>query len=148
MAALKQLSIESSPRPTVEQSESPRPAATVVPPPPEQAKTRLGAEVPPPVDFVDAASPDFSEAELSPADPSEVDYLSARREFWPHLMSFVAVIGGLGFMNLLTSDYPWFLWVALAWGMGLLFHLRNAVFGKILASPGRWAISSKTFRPM
>jgi hypothetical protein len=45
------------------------------------------------------------------------------RGFWGHARSYVIVIGILGLINLLTGfDYPWFLWPALGWGVGVAFH--------------------------
>jgi hypothetical protein len=33
----------------------------------------------------------------------------------------------LGLINLMTSDYPWFLWPALGWGVGIAFHLWSII---------------------
>lgn len=43
--------------------------------------------------------------------------------FLAHLGPYIIVMTMLGFINALTSDYPWFLWPALGWGVGLAFHL-------------------------
>jgi signal transduction histidine kinase len=49
--------------------------------------------------------------------------------FYVHLASYLAVIGLLAAINLLTSPrYPWFLWPAMGWGFGLLSHYMG-VFG-------------------
>ena len=48
--------------------------------------------------------------------------------FYAHLMSYLGVIGFLALINVLTARYPWFLWPALAWGLGLFAHYM-AVFG-------------------
>jgi serine/threonine protein kinase len=52
------------------------------------------------------------------------------RGFVGHLGPYLIVIGMLGVMNLLTSSYPWFLWPALGWGIGLALHLWGTILGK------------------
>jgi len=48
--------------------------------------------------------------------------------FYSHLMSYLGVIAFLALINLLTTHYPWFVWPALGWGIGLFSHYM-AVFG-------------------
>jgi signal transduction histidine kinase len=48
--------------------------------------------------------------------------------FYSHLMSYLGVIAFLALINLLTTRYPWFIWPALGWGVGLFSHYM-AVFG-------------------
>jgi signal transduction histidine kinase len=48
--------------------------------------------------------------------------------FYGHLMSYLGVMAFLALINVLTSRYPWFLWPALGWGIGLFSHYM-AVFG-------------------
>lgn len=48
--------------------------------------------------------------------------------FYAHLMSYLGVMGFLALLNVLTTGYPWFLWPALGWGLGLFAHYM-AVFG-------------------
>jgi len=48
--------------------------------------------------------------------------------FYGHLMSYLGVIAFLALINLLTTSYPWFVWPALGWGIGLFSHYM-AVFG-------------------
>ncbi|HXJ32711.1 MAG TPA: HAMP domain-containing sensor histidine kinase [Candidatus Eisenbacteria bacterium] len=48
--------------------------------------------------------------------------------FYAHLQSYLAVIAFLALINVFTSWYPWFLWPALGWGIGLVAHYM-AVFG-------------------
>lgn len=50
------------------------------------------------------------------------------RDFLTHLYSYIIVIGGLALINLATSDYPWFLWPALGWGIGLASHFASTIF--------------------
>lgn len=59
-----------------------------------------------------------------------------RREwkgFFSHLASYVLVIAFLVFVNLMTTPYPWVLWPALGWGLGLAFHL----LGLLTADPDK-----------
>jgi signal transduction histidine kinase len=48
--------------------------------------------------------------------------------FHAHLMSYLGVLAFLALINVMTSRYPWFLWPALGWGIGLFSHYM-AVFG-------------------
>ena len=48
--------------------------------------------------------------------------------FHTHVMSYLGVMVLLAFINLLTTRYPWFLWAAAGWGLGLFVHYM-AVFG-------------------
>ena len=43
-------------------------------------------------------------------------------------MSYLGVMAFLALINLFTTSYPWFLWPALGWGIGLFSHYM-AVFG-------------------
>ena len=53
---------------------------------------------------------------------------AAEASFYVHLMWYLAVIALLAFINLMTTGYPWFLWPAMGWGVGLFAHFM-AVFG-------------------
>lgn len=44
------------------------------------------------------------------------------KEFYSHLGSYVLVMAFLSVINLATSDYPWVIWPAMGWGLGLAFH--------------------------
>jgi signal transduction histidine kinase len=48
--------------------------------------------------------------------------------FYTHLLSYLGTIAFLALLNLLTTRYPWFIWPALGWGIGLFFHYLS-VFG-------------------
>lgn len=48
--------------------------------------------------------------------------------FYTHLMSYLGVMAFLALANLFTTSYPWFIWPALGWGIGLFAHYM-AVFG-------------------
>ena len=52
-----------------------------------------------------------------------------RRRLFNHAFSYVLVMAFLLAVNLLTSTaYMWVVWPALGWGLGLMFHLRAALF--------------------
>ncbi|MEW6269164.1 MAG: ATP-binding protein, partial [Thermodesulfobacteriota bacterium] len=53
---------------------------------------------------------------------------AAEVSFYAHLMSYLGVMAFLALINILTTRYPWFLWPALGWGVGLFAHYM-AVFG-------------------
>lgn len=50
-----------------------------------------------------------------------------RVEFKRHFLVYVIVIAFLGIINLLTSrHFPWFLFPAGGWGIGIIFHFLSA----------------------
>ena len=50
-----------------------------------------------------------------------------RVEFKRHLVVYIVVIGFLALINLLTSrHFPWFLFPAGGWGIGIVFHFLSA----------------------
>ena len=51
----------------------------------------------------------------------------AWRQFLAHLVPYVMVSALLGFINYLTTSFPWALIVMLAWGVGLASHLLAVV---------------------
>jgi signal transduction histidine kinase len=53
---------------------------------------------------------------------------AAEAGFYAHLMSYLGVIAFLALINLFTTWYPWFIWPALGWGIGIFSHYM-AVFG-------------------
>jgi signal transduction histidine kinase len=53
---------------------------------------------------------------------------AAEAGFYMHLMSYLGVMAFLALINLFTTSYPWFIWPALGWGIGLFSHYM-AVFG-------------------
>jgi signal transduction histidine kinase len=100
--------------------------------------------------FVPPAEPNGSQANAAPAGRAQTDDRSgfatdaesheaqvlrrARRRaaaeagFYTHLMSYLGVIAFLALINFFTTWYPWFIWPALGWGIGLFSHWM-AVFG-------------------
>ncbi len=50
-----------------------------------------------------------------------------RVEFKRHLVVYIVIIGILGLINLVTSrHFPWFLFPAGGWGIGIIFHFLAA----------------------
>jgi hypothetical protein len=59
------------------------------------------------------------------------------KKFYTGLISYVVVISFLGGLNYYLNEwrYPWFLWAAFGWGLGLIFQAirtfgLNPFFGK------------------
>jgi biotin-(acetyl-CoA carboxylase) ligase len=60
------------------------------------------------------------------------------RGFFQHLGPYVIVIGMLAIINLLTSpSYPWFLFPALGWGIGLAIHFWSVVLSTMTQNLSR-----------
>ncbi|QNJ98457.1 2TM domain-containing protein [Constantimarinum furrinae] len=50
------------------------------------------------------------------------------RKFYTNLMFYIVFITALAGLNYYTNElrYPWFLWAALGWGIGLIFQAFKA----------------------
>ncbi len=60
------------------------------------------------------------------------------KEFYTHLGAFISVIVGLALINILTTPgFPWFLFPALGWGIGLGAHAVE-VFGLFGLGGRKW----------
>lgn len=55
----------------------------------------------------------------------------AEAGYYTHLLTYLGVIAILALVNVFTTHYPWFIWPALGWGLGLFSHYM-AVFGSRL----------------
>lgn len=44
------------------------------------------------------------------------------KDFYSHLAVYIAVIGFLAVVNYLTGDFPWVIFPAGGWGIGLFIH--------------------------
>jgi signal transduction histidine kinase len=69
----------------------------------------------------------------TPTPEAEIQRRARRRAvaevgFYGHLQSYLGVIAFLALINAMTTWYPWFLWPAAGWGLGLFFHYMG-VFG-------------------
>jgi hypothetical protein len=42
--------------------------------------------------------------------------------FYSNLITYLIVIPLLAYFNYLTTDFPWVIFPAVGWGLGLLFH--------------------------
>jgi signal transduction histidine kinase len=69
------------------------------------------------------------------AGPAKADAVRRARQraaveagFYLHFVTYLGVIAFLALINLLTARYPWFIWPAMGWGIGVLSHYM-AVFG-------------------
>jgi signal transduction histidine kinase len=72
-------------------------------------------------------------AKAAPTSEEEIQKRARRRaaaelSFYAHLQTYLGVIAFLAFINIMTTWYPWFLWPAGGWGLGLFFHYMG-VFG-------------------
>jgi signal transduction histidine kinase len=57
--------------------------------------------------------------------------VAAQVGFYVHLMCYLGVMAFLALINFFTTSYPWFVWPAFGWGIGLFAHYM-AVFGSRL----------------
>lgn len=101
-----------------------------------RAERRWGVKLAPNVQAAAAAA--HAAASSAKAATSETqDLYKARKHakaeigFYVHLMTYLGVIALLALINLMTVRYPWFLWPALGWGIGIFSHYM-AVFGRQL----------------
>jgi transcriptional regulator with XRE-family HTH domain len=103
------------------------------------------------IDFSDLKEPEMNTtmnpAATNPATTSQavsadealaLAHVRKLRGFYIHLAQYGIIVGFLAIVNLLTSrQYFWVMWVALGWGIGVLFHgLR--VFDKVPFLSGEW----------
>jgi len=44
------------------------------------------------------------------------------KDFYTHVVVYIAVIGFLAIINLMTSSFPWVVFPAGGWGIGLVIH--------------------------
>lgn len=70
--------------------------------------------------------------QVSPEEQLAMEAVRGLRKFYMHLISYLCVISMLGLINYLTSSYPWVIWPALGWGVGLLSQAINVL------GLGRW----------
>ena len=47
---------------------------------------------------------------------------AAETGFYIHFLVYLAVIAFLALINLMTTHYPWFMWPAMGWGIGVFSH--------------------------
>jgi len=93
------------------------------------------------IDFSDLKEPDMNSTTGQSVSADEALALAHVRKikgFYIHLAQYVLLVGFLAVVNLIVSPhYFWVAWVALGWGVGVLFHgLR--VFDKVPFLRGDW----------
>jgi serine/threonine protein kinase len=141
--ALKELSAGKQPEITVQQAEQHQAPSEMPPVLPITEAGNISATVEPaPVpNHSFATAPYTDNATESEVDPPfseltepEEDEDAGWRGFFAHLGPYVMVIGMLAVINLITSpEFPWFLFPAIGWGIGLIFHLQKVLFGAAIA---------------
>lgn len=60
------------------------------------------------------------------------------RSFVAHLGPYVIVIGFLAFINLLTTSYPWVVWPAMGWGVGIAFRFLGIALSEMQNVTKKW----------
>lgn len=93
------------------------------------------------VDFSALKEPDMNATTSQSVSNDEalaLAHVRKLRGFYIHLAQYGIVIAFLTIVNLMTSrHYYWVIWVALGWGVGVLFHgLR--VFDQVPFLSGQW----------
>ncbi|SHF53155.1 hypothetical protein SAMN05444483_101487 [Salegentibacter echinorum] len=48
--------------------------------------------------------------------------MKAEKEFYAHVTSYLIIIPALALFNYLSSDFPWAIFPAVGWGIGVFFH--------------------------
>lgn len=61
--------------------------------------------------------------------------IKKRKSFYSHLLSYCIVISILAYLNYSTTSFPWVIFPALGWGIGLISHWMctynyNPILGK------------------
>ncbi|MFN8643741.1 MAG: HAMP domain-containing sensor histidine kinase [Candidatus Binatia bacterium] len=56
----------------------------------------------------------------------------AEMGFYSHLLWYLGIVALLALINLLTTSYPWFLWPALGWGVGLFSHYMGTFGSRVM----------------
>ena len=98
-----------------------------------RAERRWGVRLTPPVQAAAAAATAAATSVSAATSETQAVFRARKRAkaevgFYVHLMSYLGVIAFLALINLMTTGYPWFLWPAFGWGMGIFSHYM-AVFG-------------------
>lgn len=64
-----------------------------------------------------------TERECLKDEEKTIEYVRDLKGFYSHLITYILVIGGLFFLNLITSpEYIWAKWAAFGWGIGIVSH--------------------------
>jgi signal transduction histidine kinase len=98
-----------------------------------RAERRWGVRLTPPVQAAAAAATAAATSVSAATSETQAHFRARKRAkaevgFYIHLMTYLGVIAFLALINLMSTGYPWFLWPAFGWGMGIFSHYM-AVFG-------------------
>ena len=98
-----------------------------------RAERRWGVRLTPHIQAAAAAATAAAASVAAATSETQVVFGARKRAkaeigFYVHLMSYLGVIGFLALLNIMTTTYPWFLWPAFGWGIGIFSHFM-AVFG-------------------
>lgn len=81
---------------------------------------------------------DTPRSDVPPDEALALAHVRKVKGFYIHLSQYLIVIPGLAVINLLTgSDYMWFVWPALGWGLGVVAH-GASVFSAVPFLNGDW----------
>src|SRR5262245_13223585 len=102
----------------------------------KRAERRWGVHLAPPVQAAAAAATAAAASATAATTETQELYRANRRAkeeigFYVHFMTYLGVFALLALINLMTTRYPWFLWPALGWGIGVFCHYMG-VFGRQL----------------
>jgi signal transduction histidine kinase len=102
----------------------------------KRAERRWGVRLTPPIQAAAAAASAAAASATAATTETKDLYRNRKRAqaeigFYVHLMTYLGIIALLALINLLTARYPWFLWPALGWGIGVFSHYMG-VFGRQL----------------
>lgn len=93
------------------------------------------------IDFATLQEPTMntqSPASLPKDEALAFKHVRKLKGFYLHLLRYILILTFLLVVNLLTQPaYLWVIWVALGWGIGVLFHALS-VFGKLTLFGADW----------
>ena len=102
----------------------------------KRAERRWGVHLAPNVQAAAAAATAAASSAAAATSETQALYQNRKRAkeeigFYVHFTTYLGVIALLAVINLMTTRYPWFLWPAFGWGIGIFSHYM-AVFGRQL----------------
>jgi transcriptional regulator with XRE-family HTH domain len=90
------------------------------------------------IDFATLQEDTQSHASLPKDEALAFKHVRKVKEFYLHLLRYALILTFLLVVNLLTQPaYLWVIWVAIGWGIGVLFHALS-VFGKLTLFGAEW----------
>ena len=93
----------------------------------------------PVMDAPNTTSPPSAAPRDLPADEAlALAHVRRVKRFYVHALQYVGTVAALAVINFVTwPGYPWVLWVAFGWGLGLIFDALK-VFGSLPFLNGAW----------